>query len=654
MTSELVALPDAVGALEPFVAAGVLGPAEVHAAALMTRAGGVPGPPDTVTHGLDHQVVLGAALAVWAPLHGHVCVDLTRVLEMVSREIAVAGDRRQARDYGTKRDDDAGELGTLVALDWPDPTSWAAALAACPLVRVVDAVDPSPVLDDHPLVLFDRLLYTQRQWTDEGIVVQELRRRIGQPGSPIEPDAVTVVAGLFGTPTEGVVDRQRVAVESALARNVTVIAGGPGTGKTFTVARILATLLASDPLTRIGLAAPTGKAAARMTEAVGATAVVLGTTAASQPVTATLSGLRAVTLHRLLGPTHRRTRFAHQKTNPLPYDVVIVDEMSMVALPLMARLMEATADSARLVLVGDPDQLPSIEAGTVLGDIVGSAGGDATASAPRSAVSDAVVRLDRQYRTAADSPIFALAEAIRAHHADDVVEMLRAGATSPDGEPLLVFHEEASTLAAAGAGATDAHDLVRDVVGTSLFAMQEAALAGDSSRALEALDAQRVLCGHRRGPYGTERWNTTLETWMLGRPPRHDHAGRVLLATRNDLRNGIVNGDTGVMVRAGDELRIVFRESRRETGFSRAELDHLELAFALTVHKSQGSEYDTVVLVHPPSGSPLIGRELLYTAVTRAKRRLVVIGQVEAIVAAVNAPTMRITGLADALSAGAG
>jgi exodeoxyribonuclease V alpha subunit len=488
-------------------------------------------------------------------------------------------------------------------------------------------------------------VFTQRQWADECAVANELRRRAHERPSVIDGPTAALIDVLVGPTERGVADQQRAAVESGLSRSLTIVAGGPGTGKTYTVARLLAALVGGGSDMRIGLAAPTGKAAARMTGAIlHATSQIAQVGALGPEALSRLEACRAVTVHRLLGPDHRRTRFAHDATNPLPYDVVIVDETSMVALPLMARLIDAAAAPTRLVLVGDPDQLASIEAGTVLGDIVDAA------RSPWSPMADVVIRLDRQHRTTADSPIFALAEAIRDQRVDDVVAMLRAGAIGSDGEATLVFHEEDSGLASAANGGVVSHEFVRDVVGPSLFDLQAAAMAGDAGRALDALDSQRVLCAHRRGPYGVERWNETLESWMVGKQPRQDHPGRAVLATRNDLRTGIVNGDTGVLVARGGELRAVFRNAARKDGYARAELDHLELAYALTVHKSQGSEYDTVVLVHPPVGSPLIGRELLYTAVTRARRRLVVIATAEAVAASVCAPSRRVTGLTDALS----
>ncbi len=342
-----------------------------------------------------------------------------------------------------------------------------------------------------------------------------------------------------------------------------------------------------------------------------------------------------MTVHRLLGPRpDHRTRFRHDADNPLALDLLVVDETSMLALPLTARLLEAVPDECRLVLVGDPDQLTSIEVGAVLGDIVRAA----EAGSP---LASRVVRLTRQHRTGTDSPIGPLAEAIRRGDADATIDLLRSGTARqlrfvevPDGD-------------VPGA----AMEAVLAAVGPAYAAARDAALAGDRGAALDGVAAARILCGHRRGPFGVAAWNESVEAFLgsatkAGRAPV---AGRALLATRNDPRTGLVNGDHGVLVRTGAGVRAVFRRNGELVAFDLAELDAVETAYALTVHKSQGSEYATVAVVHPPADSPLVSRELLYTAVTRTAGQLVVVASVESIRRAVTTPTHRVTGLADAL-----
>ena len=342
--------------------------------------------------------------------------------------------------------------------------------------------------------------------------------------------------------------------------------------------------------------------------------------------------MRATTIHRLLGPRpDHRTRFAHHRGLPLPYDLVVVDETSMVPLPLMARLVEALPDSCRLVLVGDPDQLESVEVGAVLGDLVRAAD---PADSP---LHGRVVRLERQRRTASESLIGPLRDAVRDQQVDEAIELLRSAA--PDS--LVSFVPVVD-----GAGdLTDAASAVRAALAGPLREAVAAAERGDGAAALDELDTVRILCAHRRGPYGVEPWNREVERWLFATSPgRHEYAGRALLATRNDPRTGIANGDTGITVNlpvdGAPRLRAVFRRGGEVVAFAPAELDELETAFAMTVHKSQGSEYDTVVVVHPPADSPLVGRELLYTALTRARRRLVVVGSEESLRRAVATPTL--------------
>jgi exodeoxyribonuclease V alpha subunit len=437
-------------------------------------------------------------------------------------------------------------------------------------------------------------------------VATAVRRRSGQR---VEPTAsVEALARLLE-------NDQFAAASMATAALLTVIAGGPGTGKTHTVAALLAAELAGAPGLRVGLAAPTGKAASRLTEAVAAT------------------GLQATTVHRLLRRApDSSTRFRHDADHPLELDLLVVDETSMLALPLTARLLAAVPDGCRLVLVGDPDQLNSIEVGAVLADLVAADERDRS-------LGGQVVRLVRQHRVGADSPIAPLAEAIRRGDAEAAVELLRDG-----GDARLQFVEVAD-----GSVSADAADAVMSAVAPAYDTARVAALAGDRDAAFTAAVTARVLCAHRRGSFGASAWNELVES-RLGGTGSGAFAGRPLLATRNDPRTGLANGDPGVLVDGATAARAAFRRGGELVTFDLAELDAVDTAYALTVHKSQGSQYDTVALVHPPATSPLVSRELLYTAVTRASSRLLVVASAAAIRRAVTTPTRRVTGLAAALS----
>jgi exodeoxyribonuclease V alpha subunit len=466
----------------------------------------------------------------------------------------------------------------------------------------------------------------------------------------------------FPRPEDG---RQRLAAAAAALSRLTVLTGGPGTGKTTTVARVLAVLQEVDgPGLRIALAAPTGKASARLQEAVRG---VLATMEASDR--RRVGELEATTLHRLLGwRPGSSTRFRHDREHHLPHDVVVVDETSMVSLPLMARLLEALRPQARLLLVGDPDQLASVEAGAVLGDLVARpAGGTLLPSrlaralpddvpadpGARAALGRAVVRLEVVHRHG--DVISGLAAAIRDGRSDDVLLQLRSGA------PGVSFVETVGDAPSDGELAD-----VRRRAQTAGVAIVRAARQGAAADALRALESHRVLVAHRRGPAGVRHWAELVESWV-GRAwleaEQHQaaglgpalassgewYAGRPLLVTRNDRDTGLYNGDTGVVVAtAGGGVIAAFGDPDDPLLVRPHRLPTVETVHAMTVHRSQGSQFGTVSLVLPPATSPLLTRELLYTAVTRARDRVCVIGTEAAVRAAVERPVRRASGLREA------
>jgi len=626
--------------LAPFNAARVVSATDLRVALRLGR----------LTGEHDDRVLLAAALAVRAVRSGSVCVRLD--------------------DLGSLQLPEDEEAGRADAehLPWPDPATWAAAVARSPLVA--DGVG-GPA--DRPARWVGGMLYLDRYWRDELVVRHDVDGRLAATDLPVDAARLdAALARLFPAPGD---TRQRLAAAHAAQRRLTVLTGGPGTGKTTTVARLLAVLHdaagapdgATGPGLRVALAAPTGKAAARLQEAVRE--VVAGF---DDPADRARVGTPvATTLHRLLGyKPGSSTRFKHDAHHHLPHDVVVVDETSMVALPLMARLLEALRPDARLVLVGDPDQLASVEAGAVLGDLVHrrpltgppsspvlvAAATTALVDVPppgpgevddRAVLGNGVVRLRTVHRQDRDSEILPLAAAIQTGDADETLTLLRRGHESvqfleaPDDEP------DDAALAAVRADAVTA--------GTLLV---EAARAGDAQGALEALARHRVMVAHRRGPAGRGRWAAQVESWVEEATLHHATdspwvAGRPLLVTTNDAEVGLYNGDTGVLVAdrdgGGTGVIAVFGDPRAPLRVRTHRLPPVETVHAMTVHRAQGSQFDRVTLVLPPATSPLLTRELLYTAVTRAQTFVRVVGSEAAVRTAVTSPVHRASGLRAAL-----
>jgi exodeoxyribonuclease V alpha subunit len=559
----------ATGLLRDFNAAGVLTSADVHVAGRLGR----------LARETDERVLLAAALATRAVRHGSVGVDLRTVA------------------------DDAPDL------PWPVVRDWLAAVLASPLVG------QGALAHEHDLLYLDRY---RRQ---EDQLCADLRTRLEQP--PPVVDAARLEAGLARVFPGDTYDEQRAASRTAVGGWTTVLTGGPGTGKTTTVAGLLALLAeqaqaAGLPRPRVALSAPTGKAAARLQEAVAEKARDLVDPADRER----LGVLPAVTLHRLLGTRRDNgTRFRHHRGNRLPHDVVVVDESSMVSLTMMARLVEAVRPDARLVLVGDPDQLASVEAGAVLADLVaGLAGRDASP----------VAHLATTHRFGEE--IGGLSAALRAGDADAVLAVLRSGA---EGVVLVETDDPADALRP---GLVDAAVEIRTH-----------AEAGDAEAAVAALDRHRLLCAHRDGPFGVAHWNRQVEHWLAEAvaDPLYEpmYVGRPLLVTANDYGLGVSNGDAGVVVRTPGGPRAFVSGARGLADFSTSRMSDVETMFATTIHKSQGSQADEVTVLLPPPDSRLLSRELFYTAVTRAERTVRVVGTEESVRAAVERRALRASGV---------
>ncbi|MDX8152059.1 exodeoxyribonuclease V subunit alpha [Patulibacter brassicae] len=622
----------ATGLLGTFNAAGVLIAADVHVA---RRLG-------ALVDETRETVLLACALAVRAPRVGHVFSDLRTVAGTTIVE------SEQTVDLST--------------LPWPDPDAWLPEVADSPLcARGEDAPER------RPLRLVGDRLYLDRYWAEERQVAEDLRA-LDVDAAGVDPAVLADgVARLFApatraagsaretrdptggaTPPDDVApgaeppaataierdDLQARAAATAVRRRLAVVAGGPGTGKTTTVGRLVALLLEQaeargDQPPLIALAAPTGKAAARLQEALREAAAHLDVDPA---VRTRIAELSASTVHRLLGwRPGSQSRFRHHRANRLPHDVVIVDESSMVSLSLMARLAEAVRPDARLVLVGDPGQLTSVEAGAVLGDVVASG-------------LTGTVELQRVHRYG--GRIGRLADAIRRGDGDATIAALRE-----DGDEVRWLPVDVEVAAPAALAE------VRDAAVAAGGAVLGRARAGDGAGALRALGGFRLLCAHRRGPHGQRAWRGRVERWLREGLASFDptgewYVGRPLLVTENDEALRLYNGDTGIVVAGADGgVAAAFERGGGVVTLGPGRLGAVETVHAMTIHKSQGSQFATVAVVVPPASSPILTRELLYTAVTRASERVLVVGPEDAVRAAVARPAARASALRERLTA---
>ena len=557
-------------------------------------------------------VLAAAALASLAVAKGHAGVRLGAADALVEAEIA-----------------------------WPDADAWTRQLAASRWVDTPD--DATAVADPHaPLVLEGGLLYLRRYREYERALALGLQRIATQPvpEAGIEPLAL-LFARLFPQATHD--DRQARAAALALRHALLLVTGGPGTGKTTTTARLLVLLVAqalhagrASP--RIALAAPTGRAAERMAESVRQAVQALAAMGVDADLLAALP-TSGTTLHRLLGTIPDSPRFRHDGDNPLPFDVVVVDEASMIDLPLMAKLVDAVASGTRLVLLGDPDQLPSVEAGDVLAAILGAVGegdamerGDVDVLRPLLGDGDKTsvlaqeggearfpgirVHLQRGWRQSEALELAPLAAAVREGDADAALAQLRAGTLSN-----VHFHE----------GLADPLELQRDALLAHFRALGHAATPAD---ALAQSTRLRLLTAVREGPQGARTLNARIERLLAegggaGRAPQGHFQGQLLIVTENSYRHRLFNGDIGVCLRDAAGTLVAWfpgDDAGHPRAFHPAALPAHESAFAMTVHKAQGSEFDTVWLLLPARGNRVLSRELVYTGITRARRALHVAG----------------------------
>ncbi|WKE66222.1 exodeoxyribonuclease V subunit alpha [Gallaecimonas kandeliae] len=598
--------------------------------------------------GADPRVLLAACLCSHQLGRGHICLDLAATLADPDGALSLPPEG----DFGEELPALPSALLAGLSLD-----AWLAALAASPLV------DQGP--GEQPLVLGGGRLYLRRYWQYEQQLAGQIRARLAQRLA-LPSDLGPRLDALF--PAGKGPDWQRIACALAVRGNFTVITGGPGTGKTTTVVRLLGLLqqLAMDggQKLRIQLAAPTGKAAARLTESIGG---ALAQLAVPQAVRAAIP-TQVSTVHRLLGSIPGSRHFRHDAASPLHLDLLVVDEASMVDLELMAQLLDALPGQARLILLGDKDQLASVEAGAVLGDLcegaeaggydaetlawlaplagadLGDFGSAGTALAQHRAM------LRQSHRFGEHSGIGQLARAVNAGEPDQVRAVLAAGygdlarldLTKPQALARLVVSGHNG-----GQGHGHYLEVLRQHPKDDKDAWAKAVLA--------AFASFQLLSALRKGPWGVEGLNALAAEALHGAgliPATQGwYQGRPVLVSRNDYHLGLMNGDIGICLELEGALRVAFLMPDGSVKWVLpSRLSDVDSVYAMTVHKSQGSEFAHCALVLPESLNPVLTRELVYTGITRARERFTLVAPVPGLLAAaVERRVLRSSGLREAL-----
>lgn len=585
----------------------------------------------------DPRVLTGAALASLAVGLGHAAFDPARPQLLVGQ-----------------------------AEGLPGTEEWLAACAASPWVSTPGAEEVAPA--DSPLVLESGLLYLRRYREYERSLAAGLKRLAAHARGELDFGAVRpLFAALFPRATQG--DRQARAAALALVQSLLLVTGGPGTGKTTTIARLLLLLVAQadarGETLRIGLAAPTGRAADRMSESLHAAVAALEDLPALQPQWLSALPVQASTLHRLLGSQPGSPQFRHHAGQPLPFDVIVVDEASMVDLPLMCKLVDAVAEGARLILLGDRDQLPSVEAGDVLAAIGDAAGdGDALPEALSEAlaplISDTAEPRDFATQVAPtqasrdNSPLHGhRVQLLQGYRQSDQLDLAPLAHAVRDGDAGLTL----SLLWGEGLLGVHFHDRIASPLAPAtreilLSHWRGMLTATDPVQALQMANRLRLLTALRDGPQGASTLNAQIEEALAGAQRDAYFHGRLLLVTENSYRHGLFNGDVGICMRGADGNPVVYFTGGADgtRGFHPAALPAHASAFALTVHKAQGSEFDQAWIVLPQQDARTLSRELLYTALTRARHQVHLFSSERVLRTLLARKAERVTGLAKRLA----
>jgi len=600
---------------------GILSLLDIHFARFTARVAGGDVP----------ELSLAAALVSSYTRQGHICLDLSSVS---------GGELLEGENGGEP-------------IVCPELKEWLRKLGKSTVVGKPGEYKPL-ILDDRPR------LYLFRYWDYQEKLADSIRRRVREHTRNIDMSALKQdLERLFPADQAKGIDWQRVAAFAALMKRFSVISGGPGTGKTTAVGAILALLLEQgDPKSlKMALAAPTGKAAARLQETIRGTRRALPCPDGIKEAIPE----EASTIHRLLGSIPDSPYFRHNAKNPLPLDVVVVDEASMVDLALMSKLIQALPAQARLILLGDKDQLASVEAGAVLGDIcdTGTEHGFSTRFCrdiknvtgyeidrgrkghDESGIQDCIVQLQKNYRFGSDSGIGAVGHAVNAGDADRAVELAKGGTYGDITWKELPYR----------------HALAQVIRTPVIQGYGEYLRAIDSREVFQVFERFRILCALRQGPYGVSSINLLVEQILkeenLIRPDRRWYPGRPILITSNDYNLRLFNGDMGVVLpdpSVHGELRVFFpAPGGTPRRLHPLRLPEHETVYAMTVHKSQGSEFDRVLLLLPDRESPVLTRELIYTGITRARESVEIWGSESVFRTAVSRCIERTSGLRDAL-----
>ena len=572
---------------------------------------------------------------------GEVYLDLEKLCQQPELTLAIPSDDA----WQSEADESPAEFSVLKAYNLEQ---WQTALSHSSLVDFGHG--------NTPLVLDGNRLYLRRYWQYQQILDKSIQQRL-QPIRANLPEALQEQLQILFPASPEKPDWQKIACVLALRARFAIITGGPGTGKTTTLTKLLALLikLANDESNNarklnILLAAPTGKATARVSESISKALEKLDI---PDDIKQCIPK-KASTLHRLLGSRHDSRHYVHHRNNLLVADIVIVDEASMIDLDMMATLLDALPESTQLILLGDKDQLASVEAGSVMGDLCRGAENvaydeqtrewirpyiDKTLSKPAtvgSAINQQTVKLLYSHRFGEHSGIGQLARAVNDGDVDKAKTILNDPHKYKDLSRVMLSdpaEQRLKHLVSANAGLLDdGKPKLRQGYGYYLDVIEKKRPAKNTQyhqwakQVLEAFDTFQILCALRRGPWGVEGLNQRIEQWLFpNQKPTLWYEGRPVMITRNDYNLGLMNGDVGITLKdSAGKLRVAFpsEDSRDEVKIlwiSPMRLPDVETAFAITVHKSQGSEFNHVALILPETRSPVLTRELIYTGITRAK-----------------------------------